>query len=301
MTGTWRADAVAVEGGELAVGVAGAVSAPAVLAIHGTTASHRAFTALARRLPERRVIAPDLRGRGRSAQLPGPYGLRRHGGDLEAVLDAYGVARVTVVGHSLGAFAAVALAARAPSRVERLVLVDGGIPLALPEGRTIPEQIAVVLGPAAARLRSTFADREEYHAFWRAHPAVGRFWGPDLEDYADYDLVGEPGRMHAATREAAVLEDGAELYGPDWYRDALRGIRVPTVFLRAPRDLQDRDGGLYSPEAAADAPRLVPGLEIVEVGGVNHYTILFDGPGLDAVVAHLGEPATLPPETKESR
>lgn len=301
MTGPWRADAVAVEGGELAVGVAGVPRGAAVLTIHGTTASHRAFTALARRLPERRVIAPDLRGRGRSAHLPGPYGLRTHASDLEAVLDAHGVGRATVVGHSLGAFVAVALAARAPSRVERLVLVDGGLPLALPEGRTIPEQIAAVLGPAAARLRSTFADREDYHAFWRAHPAVGRSWGPDLEDYADYDLEGDPGRMHAATRESAVLEDGAELYGPDWYLDALRGIRVPTVFLRAPRDLQDRDGGLYPPGALDDAPRLVPGLEIDEVPDVNHYTVLFDGPGLDVVVAHLGEPATLPPETKESR
>ncbi|MFT4285895.1 MAG: alpha/beta hydrolase, partial [Protaetiibacter sp.] len=257
------------------------------------------FTALARRLDGRRLVAPDLRGRGRSAALPPPYGLRRHAEDLEAVLDALELERVVAVGHSLGAFVAVALADRLPARVERLVLVDGGMPLVLPEGRTVEQQLAAVLGPAAARLRASFASREEYHAFWRAHPAVGASWGPDLRDYADYDLVGEPGSYRAATAERAVLDDGAELYGPAWYLAALRGIRAPTTLLRAPRDLLARPGGLYPPGDLDAAPELVPRLELVEVPDVNHYTILFDGPGLDAVTAAIADPT--PPETKESR
>jgi pimeloyl-ACP methyl ester carboxylesterase len=277
-----------------------------VLAVHGTTASHRAFTALARRLSDRRVVAPDLRGRGRSAGLPAPYGLRRHAEDLERALDALGVESAPVVGHSLGAFVAVALADRIPGRVERLVLVDGGIPLARPEGVPLDEHLAAVLGPAAARLRQTFADRAAYHALWRAHPALAGSWGPDLEDYVDYDLVGEPPALRSATVERAVLEDGAELYGPAWYLAALRGLRMPVSVLRAPRDLLDREGGLYPPGALDATARLVPQCELVEVLDVNHYTILFDGPGLDAVATAVtapGSPASrsTPPETKESR
>ena len=287
---TWRADAVPVEGGRLALGVAGDADGPAVLAVHGTTASHRAFTALARRIPDRLIVAPDLRGRGRSSELPPPYGLRRHAEDLEAVLDGIGDEPVTVVGHSLGAFVAVALAARAPERVARLVLVDGGMPLRPTTGRPVEEEVAAVLGRAAERLRTVFAGREEYRAFWRAHPAVGAAWSADLEDYVDYDLVEAPDGFRPATAERAVLDDGAELYGPDWYLEALRGIRVPVVLLRAPRDLLDREGGLYPPGSLDDSTRLVPQLELVEVAGVNHYTILFDGPGLDAVVAAVTAP-----------
>ena len=46
-----------------------------------------------------------------------------------AVLDALGLERALVVGHSLGAYIASALAAAHPDRVAGLVLVDGGLPI----------------------------------------------------------------------------------------------------------------------------------------------------------------------------
>src|SRR5215212_12048200 len=46
------------------------------VAVHGMTASAMAWSVVARALPrEWTLVAPDLRGRGRSADLPGPYGL----------------------------------------------------------------------------------------------------------------------------------------------------------------------------------------------------------------------------------
>jgi pimeloyl-ACP methyl ester carboxylesterase len=56
------------------VALAGPTSgAPVVLAVHGITASSRAWLTVARHLGDRvTVIAPDLRGRGASAGLPGP-------------------------------------------------------------------------------------------------------------------------------------------------------------------------------------------------------------------------------------
>jgi hydroxypyruvate isomerase len=92
---------VAVRGGDLAVAVwppaeganadlGGSVgSAPPVVAIHGITATHRAWPHLAAALPDRTVIAPDLRGRGRSRSLPRPVGMATHADDVAAVIASH--------------------------------------------------------------------------------------------------------------------------------------------------------------------------------------------------------------------
>ncbi|MFS0853794.1 alpha/beta fold hydrolase [Microbacterium sp. 179-I 3D4 NHS] len=270
----------------------------AILAVHGITANGRAWDTVASLLPERRVLAPDLRGRARSNHLGGPYGLRRHADDLAALLDADGGGARTVLGHSLGAFAVVALAAARPDLVDRLVLVDGGLPLALPaEAESADDvDIASLLGPAAQRLSMVFADDEAYLDFWRAHPAFARDWSPAVAAYALYDLDGEAPRRRASTIAAAMLADGAELYGPGWYLDALRGLRMPVTVLRAPRGLTDEEP-LY-PAGVLDGFRdLVPQLEIVEVPDVNHYTILFAPRGASRVAQAA---ARTPNPTKES-
>ena len=74
------------EDGDLAVTVWGPADAPPVLAVHGITASSRAWAALSRHLPEVRLLAPDLRGRGRSRDLPVSTGLRHHAADLLRVM-----------------------------------------------------------------------------------------------------------------------------------------------------------------------------------------------------------------------
>ena len=118
--------AVPVPGGALTVGIWN--NAPDAPAIHGITANHRCWPLLADHLPGVRIIAPDLRGRGRSRDLGGPYGLEQHARDLVAVLDHLELESVAVVAHSMGAFVAVLLAARFPDRVSSLTLVDGGPP-----------------------------------------------------------------------------------------------------------------------------------------------------------------------------
>ena len=271
----------------LAATVFGPVSGErALLAIHGITANGRSWDTVAAHLPDRRIIAPDLRGRGRSNRLPAPYGLRTHAADLAAVVDADGGGPRTVLGHSMGAFVAVALAGSRPDLVERLVLVDGGFPLALPPDAPSVDDLdlGVLLGPAAQRLAMEFADAEAYLDFWRAHPAFARDWSPAVEAYARYDLDGEAPHLRASAVAAAMLEDGAELYGPSWYQDALRGLRMPVTVLRAPRGLLDADP-LYAAEARDGFRALVPQLEVIEVDDVNHYTILFADRGASRVAA----------------
>jgi pimeloyl-ACP methyl ester carboxylesterase len=260
-----------------------------VLAVHGITSNGRAWDTVAGLLPHHRILAPDLRGRGRSGELPGPFGLRRHADDLAELLDA-GPARPRIVaGHSMGAFVAVLLAARRPGLVTRLVLVDGGMPLVLPPGRT-PADTAELLGPAAERLAMRFADEEAYLAFWRAHPAIGPYWTSEFEDYARYDLTGSAPELRASASADAMMTDGAELYGPDWYLSALAALDIPVTVLRAPRGLTDAEP-LYAPGALESFRSIVPQLEIVEVPDVNHYTILFTRDGAEAVAHAITEGA----------
>src|ERR1700742_2622937 len=82
---------VEVAGGKLNVARSGpppAEAAGVVIAAHGLTPGLMTWRTLARRLDDRIcLLAPDLRGRGRSANLPGPYGMAAHVADLVAMLD----------------------------------------------------------------------------------------------------------------------------------------------------------------------------------------------------------------------
>lgn len=270
---------VDVGDGDLVVADYGPLDGPVVLAIHGITSSSRAWLALARHLPEVRILAPDLRGRGRSADLPPSTGLRHHAADLGIVLDALGLAAIPVVGHSMGAFVAVALAAARRQAATSLLLVDGGLPLRRPEGVAEADLAAAVLGPVARRLETEYPDRDAYRAFWRAHPAFSGAYTPEIEAYADYDLAGRAPHLHPATRPAAIAADALDLYGADWHLDALAALEPPARLLRAERGLLDEPQGLYAALDAATSP--VP---VTDVPGTNHYTVLMTDPGA-AIVA----------------
>jgi lipase len=115
----WRVD-VAV----LNVHRYGAADGAPVLAIHGIFADGRRYQPLAEEgLPELRWLAVDLRGHGQSTWDP-PWGSERHVADLVETLDAEGIERCDVVGHSFGGFLTTLLAAAVPDRVGGIVLLD---------------------------------------------------------------------------------------------------------------------------------------------------------------------------------
>ena len=293
---TYRTLDVPVAGGNLRVGVwdpetpgDATRDVPTVLAVHGITASHRAWPAMVAALPGVRVVAPDLRGRGRSNALPGPYGMAAHADDLATVLRLESGAPVVALGHSMGGFVVTVLAHRHPELVRRLVLVDGGVPLprptGLPDGASSDDVLLALLGPAAERLSRTFPDRDTYRGFWRAHPAFVNCWSADLADYVDYDLVEGAAGLQPASSYEAVAADSLDLYEGGPLLDALAGtepVRVPTTFLRAPRGLLDADA-LYEPAWLASWAERLPHLSTLEVPDVNHYTIIMSEPGVAAV------------------
>lgn len=262
---------VPVAGGELAVTTWGSGPGPPVLAVHGITANGLSFARTAAALSARGgppLLAPDLRGRGASGHLPGPYGLAAHVDDLVAVLDSRGVRRGVVVGHSMGAFVAALLAVRHPDRVSGLLLVDGGLGLPLPPGTDID----TVLGPAMARLRMTFEGPDAYREFWRGHPAFEGRWNTWVDDYVLRDLVGEEPRMRSACAEEAVRVDGAQVLADEETLGAIHRLPCPARLLWAARGLMDERPGLYTAERLAGLPEGVRTLELPED---NHYTPLF--------------------------
>jgi pimeloyl-ACP methyl ester carboxylesterase len=279
---------VPAAGGALAVYRIGErSSAPTVLAIHGITSNSHNWFPVARAVGEHATLAAvDLRGRGRSHELPGPFGFRAHVQDMVAVLDALELERPVVVGHSLGAYVAAALAVEHPDRVASLVLVDGG--LSIPEARDAdPEPfMEAFLGPALARLKMTFADRDAYRTWWEAHPALtgSDVLPEDLAAYADHDLIGPEGEMRSSVNPDCVAPDGRDVL----QATAAERLTGPAVLLCAPRGLAGEPNPMQPLEvveawAAARRERR-RGLRVPDV---NHYTIILGQRGASAVAAEL--------------
>lgn len=257
---------------------------PTMLAVHGITASHFAWPSVVDALHgDYTILAPDLRGRGVNNQLPPPDGLKAQVADLLAVLDHYRVGRCIVVGHSLGAYIALELAAAAPRRIRGIVLVDGGIALPLRAGATPEQVIAGVLGPALKRLDLQFADREAYQDFWRAHPAFqdAGAWNA----YVDYDLAGTPPSLNSRVKREAVRLDA---YGPldPAMVTLIDKINIPMRLLTAPRGLLNQAQPLLPPSAIAQKCARLPNLRHVEIAATHHYSIM-TGSGRTAVAREI--------------
>ncbi len=266
---------VPVDGGDLRVLLWGNGQRVAV-AVHGITASAMSWQAVARHMPaDWTLAAPDLRGRGHSRDLPGPYGLDRHARDVAAVLRHFG-GRPVLAGHSMGAYIALLTRDAHPDLVRRLVLVDGGLPLPVPDGVDLDAVLDATLGPAIARLGQSFADTEAYLAFWRAHPALAGHWTADVEAYIRYDLMGEPGKLRSRCVAEAVRTDGREVLAEKPFADALGRLTKPTPLLTAPAGMFGQPPGLLPPEVIAAWQERAPQLRPQLVPDVNHYTIMFE-------------------------
>jgi proline iminopeptidase len=142
--------AVIVPGGEL-IGVRSGSGRP-LLVLHGGPAVNDYSDWFAAELAGWDALRYTQRGVALSV-TEGPFTIEQHVADALAVLDQHGVAAATVLGHSWGGYLAMQLAARAPGRVNALVLADtlgavgdGGLADfgAALEARATPEALARV-------------------------------------------------------------------------------------------------------------------------------------------------------------
>jgi pimeloyl-ACP methyl ester carboxylesterase len=115
----------------------------AIVLIHGFPMTRDIWDAQAEKLAKHMlVIRPDLRGMGRSSVPDGPYLMEVLAGDIAAVLDAHGIERATLVGHSLGGYVALAFCRMYSERVAQLALVCSRLAADSPEIAHNREELA---------------------------------------------------------------------------------------------------------------------------------------------------------------
>ena len=145
-----------------------------VLLLHGLASTRHIWDLVVPGLAGMPVLALDQRGHGDSDRPEGPYDGDTVVADALTALDAVGLSRVVVVGHSWGAWTALRLAAAAPSRVLAVVCVDGGTQRMRDAGLT-REQVRQQLTPPRIALPP-----HELPAMLRQGP-LGPWWSPQVE------------------------------------------------------------------------------------------------------------------------
>ena len=275
---------VPVSSGDLAVFQYGNGTGQPVLLIHGVTSSNRAFQLFADSLIARgkAPFAVDLRGRGDSNSLPGPFGMKQHAQDMAAVIDHFGWNKPDVIGHSMGGFVAAALVGLYAEKVGDVVFADGGVPLPMPPGMTVEQIMPFVLGPAMTRLAMEFENKEAYRNYWKPQAAFVKGWSSVLDEYVDYDLRGKK----AATNPQAVEEDSRDLFGDDLIVRSLQGLTKQAIFIKAERGLQNEEGGLYPMPVLDAVLPAYPMLKLEVLADCNHYDMFLEATGAEKV-AHI--------------
>jgi lipase len=175
-----------------------------ILAVHGITAHGRRFRRLAEEAwPERRTIAVDLRGHGRST-YDGPWSLPQHVTDLIDTLDHVGIESADFVVHSYGGAIALALLVRASERVRRLVLLDPALAL---DGVEASEAALAQFEPGgwASIEEASIARRGE---LGDEHAAT------IAEEIAEHLVQGDDGRYRFRFHKPAIVTGWGEMSYP---------------------------------------------------------------------------------------
>ena len=195
----------------------------AVVLIHGFPFSASIWDAQADALAQGAcVVCPDLRGAGKSSESEGPYLMETLAADVALLLDALGIERASIAGHSMGGYVALAFARMFTERVARLALVPSRLRADTPKeaqarwelaGRIEREQsMAPLIESMLPRLFAPSTPAERPSVVERAYEIVAR---------------NAPGGAAAALRGMA-LRSSAE--------DIAEDLDVPMVMIAGARD-----------------------------------------------------------------
>lgn len=257
-----------------------------VICLHGLTRNSKDFEEFAPRIAQagRRVLALDVRGRGRSAWDPNPanYQHKLYARDVLDLMDALGISRAVFVGTSMGGLITMALAAIRSRAVAAAVLNDVG-----PEvGRAGIERILSYAGKGGPI--ENWEDAADY---------VRRTNAVAFPDYSDSDWAAFARRTFREQEGRPVLDYDPAIAvplakGPVKTRSLLATLlfrrlarRRPTLLVRG--ELSD----LTTAEIAARMKRSAPSLKIAVVPGIGHAPMLTEPAALTAIDEFL---ATVP-------
>jgi pimeloyl-ACP methyl ester carboxylesterase len=255
-----------------------------VICLHGLTRNSRDFEIVAPRIAAlgRRVIAQDVRGRGRSANDPDPahYVPAVYAQDVVKVMDDLGVAKAVFVGTSMGALITMTLAAMAPDRVAAAVLNDIGPRIEIAGLKRIggyvgrsPAFPSWQEAAAAARAIAgvAYPARANDEAFWLSFAKRTFRLRDDGQVAPDYD-------PHIALAFAAPDDNAPP---PDLSPLFQALASKPVLSVRG--ELSD----LLSAEGVAHMRRLKPDLETVTAANIGHAPMLDEPEVWDAVLSFL--------------
>jgi pimeloyl-ACP methyl ester carboxylesterase len=159
-------------------------SGPIAVLLHGYAENSDSWAPLAADLmKDHTVVAPDLRGIGRSSKPAGGYDKKTQASDIRAVVTGLGYDRTFVVAHDIGNMVAYAYAAMYPDKVERLVVMDAPIPGIEPWNQ-------ILLNPGVWHFNFRGPDAERL-VEGRERIYFDRIWN---------DFTGDPGKPDDDTR-----------------------------------------------------------------------------------------------------
>jgi pimeloyl-ACP methyl ester carboxylesterase len=210
-----------------------------------------------------RCIALDNRGSGRSGKPEGPYTLEQMAADAVAVLDAEGVGRAHVVGHSMGSYVAQVMAVQHPDRLRSLTLAGTAC-------RHQPWRLELL-----ARWQET-ARTQGVHAWarrafpWLLGPRTA--WTLGLFINLLWPIILQQ-PAHAFDSQIEAI-----LAAPDCERGRLGEIAVPTLIVCGSRDT------LTTPADAAEVGSLIADARVVTLKGAGHGLMLEAAPDFNAAV-----------------
>ena len=247
-----------------------------IVLLHGGLGAGEMFGPALERLAEsHQVIAPDLQGHGRTADVDRPIRLETMAEDIAALVDHLGLERVDAVGYSLGGGVAFQLAVRHPEKVRRLVVVS-----------------------------TYFRDDAVDPALRAQQGQVNASAAPLLKDTPMYELYA---RLAPRPEDFPRLLDriGEFMSRPFDMTEQLRGIRVPTMLAAADADMAPPshlveafkllDGGLRDGGWLGEG-RPKGGHALAILPGLQHYNIFASPLTAETVLAFLDAPDAPPQE-----
>lgn len=237
-----------------------------VLASHGWLDNAGSFDLLAPLLPGCEIVALDAAGHGcsDSRSADSGYNLTQDAGDLLDVLDALGWQQCTLLGHSRGAAISTLFAAAFPERVDKLVLLEGGLPLT-GEAGDAPQNLArALLDRRAFRDRQgrVFPDRDR--AIAERTQGFTKVTAAAAEILARRSLREAPGgfQWHADQR----LKGASELrFTAEHAKAFAHAVDAPVLLVFA------ADSPFSSRALYRDATALFRKSEVVRLPGGHHF------------------------------
>lgn len=248
-----------------------------VICLHGLTRNSKDFEGVAPRLAARgrRVIVPDVRGRGQSEADPRPanYHPRIYARDVLALMDSLGVARAVFLGTSMGGIITMTLAALRSKAVAAAILNDVG-PAVAPEG------IARILAYAGkAPAVTNWAEAVDY-VRGTSSAAFPDFGAADWRRFAERTFRDEgagPTLDYDPAISGPLKSPGRLTTFVAWLLFRKLARNRPTLLIRgATSDIISRD-------IAERMKRHAPDLELAEVENVGHAPTL-DEPAAVAAI-----------------